>query len=100
MITTRVKLDKISSSTRNAALAGEVIVGDQIVAQEGYVLAVRIKHDKSTYNEVEDLAGRMVKLRGGDVLAFTLMIFYLMSTLTLALMAVVTPTKRKATDVA
>ena len=69
MITTRVKLDRISSSTRNAALAGEVIVGDEIVAQEGYVLAVRIKHDKSSYNEVEDLAGRMVKLRAGDILA-------------------------------
>jgi len=69
MITTRVRLDKISSSTRNAALAGEVIVGDQIVAQEGYVLAVRIRQDKNTYNEVEDLAGRMVKLRAGDVLA-------------------------------
>ena len=72
MITTRVKLDKISSSTRNAALASEVIVGDQVVAQEGYVLAVRIKEDKSTYNSVEDLAGRMVTLRAGDVLAGTL----------------------------
>src|SRR5207344_1441205 len=72
MITTRVKLDKISSSTRNAALASEVIVGEQIVAQEGYVLAVRIKEDKSSYNSVEDLAGRMVTLRAGDVLAGTL----------------------------
>ena len=72
MITTRVKLDKISSSTRNAALTAEVIVGDQIVAQEGYVLAVRIREDKSTYNSVEDLAGRMVTLRAGDVLAGTL----------------------------
>lgn len=72
MITTRVKLDKIASSTRNAALVPEVIVGDQIVAQEGYVLAVRILHDKSTYNEVENLSGRMVKLRAGDVLAGTL----------------------------
>jgi hypothetical protein len=69
VITTRVRLDRISSSTRNAALGSEVIVGDQIVAQEGYVLAVRLKHDKSTYNEVEDLSGRMVKLRAGDVLA-------------------------------
>jgi hypothetical protein len=69
VITTRVRLDRISSSTRNAALGAEVIVGDQIIAQEGYVLAVRLKHDKSTYNEVEDLSGRMVKLRAGDVLA-------------------------------
>lgn len=72
MLTTRVKLDKIASSTRNAALASEVIVGHDIVAQEGYVLAVRILADKSTYNEVEDMGGRMVKLRAGDVLAGTL----------------------------
>ena len=49
-----------------------MIVGDQIVAAEGYVLAVRILADKSTYNTVEDLAGRMVSLRAGDVLAGTL----------------------------
>ena len=49
-----------------------MIVGEQIVAQVGYVLAVRIKEDKSTYNSVEDLAGRMVTLRAGDVLAGTL----------------------------
>jgi hypothetical protein len=41
----------------------EVIVGDEIIAAEGYVLAVRILHDKSTYNTVEDLSGRMVSLR-------------------------------------
>lgn len=70
--TTRIKLDRIASSTRNAALADDVIVGDQIVAAEGYVLAVRILDDKSTYNEVEDRAGRMVKLRSGDILAGTL----------------------------
>ena len=37
-----------------------MIVGDEIVAAEGYVLAVRILEDKSTYNTVEDLTGRMV----------------------------------------
>lgn len=70
--TTRLHLDRIASSTRNARLAPEVIVGDEIVAQEGYVLAVRILDDKSTYNTVEDLSGRMVSLRAGDVLAGTL----------------------------
>ena len=40
--TTRLRLDRISSSTRNAQLTPEVIVGDEIVAVEGYVLAVRI----------------------------------------------------------
>ena len=72
VVTSRVRLDRISSSTRNAALPPEVIVGDGIVAAEGYVLAVRILEDKSTYNTVEDVTGRMLALRAGDVLAGTL----------------------------
>ncbi|MEO8032674.1 MAG: hypothetical protein ABJC74_10050 [Gemmatimonadota bacterium] len=72
MLTSRVRLDRISSSTKNAHLTSEVIVGDEITAAEGYILAVRILHDKSSYNTVEDLSGRMVSLRAGDVLAGTL----------------------------
>jgi hypothetical protein len=72
VVTTRVKLDRIASSTRNAALSPEVIVGDEIRAGEGYVLAVRILDDKSSYNTVEDVTGRMLSLRAGDVLAGTL----------------------------
>jgi hypothetical protein len=72
VVTTRVRLDRIASSTRNAGLTPEVIVGDEILAAEGYVLAVRILADKSTYNTVEDVTGRMLSLRGGDVLAGTL----------------------------
>jgi hypothetical protein len=72
VVTTRIRLDRIASSTRNAALGTEVIVGDEIVAAEGYVLAVRLLEDKSTYNTLEDLSGRMVALRAGDVLAGTL----------------------------
>jgi hypothetical protein len=70
--TTRVRLDRIASSTRNLRLSPEVIVGDEIVPAEGYVLAVRVLTDKSAYNTVEDLTGRMVSLRSGDVLAGTL----------------------------
>jgi hypothetical protein len=72
VVTTRVRLDRIASSTRNAALSPEVIVGDEIRAGEGYVLAVRILDDKSSYNTVEDVTGRMLSLRAGDVLAGTL----------------------------
>jgi hypothetical protein len=72
VVTTRVRLDRIASSTRNAGLTPEVIVGDRIVAAEGYVLAVRILGDKSTYNTIEDVTGRMLSLREGDVLAGTL----------------------------
>ena len=72
VVTTRVRLDRIASSTRNAGLTPEVIVGDEILAAEGHVLAVRILEDKSTYNTIEDVTGRMLSLRGGDVLAGTL----------------------------
>lgn len=47
-------------------------MGDEVVAREGYILAVRILTDKSTYNVVEDVHGRMVSLGAGDVLAGTL----------------------------
>lgn len=69
MRTTRIRLDRIASATRNLRLAPEVIVGDEIVPAEGYALAVRILTDKSTYNTVEDVSGRMMALRSGDVLA-------------------------------
>ena len=70
--TTRVRLDRIASSTKNARLALEVILGDDIVAEEGRILAVRILTDKSSYNTIEDPSGRMMALRSGDVLAGTL----------------------------
>ena len=72
VVTTRIRVDRISSSTRNAQVAADAIVGPEIVAEEGYVLAVRILADKATYNTVEDPSGRMVPLRAGDVLAGTL----------------------------
>src|SRR5215510_11406937 len=72
VVTTRIRLDRISSSTKNAALPREVIVGDEIVAEEGYVLAVRILADKASYNTIEDPTGRMLSLRAGDILAGTL----------------------------
>jgi hypothetical protein len=72
VVTTRVRLDRISSSTRNAALAPEVMVGHEIIAAEGFVLAVRVMQDKASYNTIEDVTGRMLSLRAGDVLAGTL----------------------------
>jgi len=72
VVTTRVRLDRIASSTKNARLAPDVILGAEIPAEEGRILAVRILTDKSTYNTVEDVTGRMMSLRSGDVLAGTL----------------------------
>ena len=70
--TRRLKLDRIASSTRNARLTPEVFVGAEVVAEDGYILAVRIQGDNSSYNTVEDPSGRMIPLRAGDVLAGTL----------------------------
>ena len=72
MVTTRVRIDRISSSTRNAGIGPQVLVGQEIVCQEGYVLAVRILGEKPVYNQVEDPTGRLIRLRAGDVLAGTL----------------------------
>lgn len=73
MIATRkVRLDRIASSTKNARLPADVILGPEIVAEEGYVVAVRVLEDKATYASVEDPSGRMIPLRVGDVLAGTL----------------------------
>jgi hypothetical protein len=72
VLTSRLRLDRISSSTRNAGLSDEVIIGNEILAEEGFVIAIRILEDKSSYNSMEDLGGRLVRLRAGDVMAGTL----------------------------
>lgn len=69
MTTIRLKLDRIASSTRNAKLPREVLVGRRVVAEEGYILAVRIKNDKVVYNQLEDVTGRLIDLHSGDVIA-------------------------------
>lgn len=65
----KVLLNKITSSTRNARLSREVMLGSQIAAEEGSVLAVRALDRKTTYNEVEDIHGRMATVNQGDILA-------------------------------
>ena len=68
MVTSRVRVDRVASSVRNLRLGNEVVVGPDIVAGEGYALAVRILGDKAVYNQVEDPSGRFVRLRAGDVM--------------------------------
>jgi len=70
--TVTARLDRIASSTRAAGLTRDVVLGPEVVAEEGYVVAVRILDDKTVYDAVEDLTGRMVQVRSGDVLAGTL----------------------------
>jgi hypothetical protein len=69
MVTSKVRLDRIASSTRNAKLVSEVLIGPEVIAEEGRILAVLITNDKAVYNQVEDPTGRLIRLRAGDVLA-------------------------------
>lgn len=64
----RLSIDKIASSTRNVSLRRDVRVSEQIIARPGYVIAGRVRGQKNTYNQLEDLHGRMVTLHDGDVI--------------------------------
>ncbi len=62
-------IDKIASSTANVPVRRDARLTPNVEASEGYVIAARIEGDKSTYNQLEDLHGRMVSLQAGDVVA-------------------------------
>ncbi|OGR95599.1 MAG: hypothetical protein A2V88_14085 [Elusimicrobia bacterium RBG_16_66_12] len=68
----KVTLDKIASTTRNARIPREVLLSDEIPAQEGMVLAVRVHGTKTVYNTLEDVHGRMIGLNDGDIIAAVL----------------------------
>ncbi len=65
----RIHLDKIASSTRNAGLSASVVVGSDIPAVPGTVVAVRVLDEKSVYNQIEDGHGRMMTYHAGDLVA-------------------------------
>lgn len=65
----RLWLDKIASATGNVPLRREARVSAEIVAREGYIVAGRIRGEKTAYNQLEDVHGRMVTLHDGDVIA-------------------------------
>ena len=63
----RIHLDKIASVTRNLGLGRWVTLGPEIEAREGAVIAGRIRGEKTLYNELEDVHGRMSVLHDGDI---------------------------------
>ncbi|MCP4680135.1 MAG: hypothetical protein GY854_32505 [Deltaproteobacteria bacterium] len=65
----RTTLDKVASSTKNAGIERDVYLSDKIIAEEGYVVAVRILSDKAVYNTLENEHGRMMRLKPGDRIA-------------------------------
>jgi hypothetical protein len=65
----RLWLDKIASATCNVPLRREVRISRDIIAREGYIVAGQVHGEKSVYNQLEDIHGRMVTLHDGDVIA-------------------------------
>lgn len=65
----RCTLDKIASVTKRLALDVNAVLGEEIPAEAGTVVAARVLNAKSTYNTLEDVHGRMVALHPGDVIA-------------------------------
>jgi hypothetical protein len=65
----RCHLEKISSVTSRLGLDRNAVLGDEIPAVAGTVVAARIQNAKTTYNTLEDVHGRMVALHPGDVIA-------------------------------
>lgn len=65
----RVTLDKIASAVKNAPISRDAYLSPEVVAQPGYVVAVRLLTDKAVYNQLENTEGRMTRLKPGDVMA-------------------------------
>ncbi|MBN2447492.1 MAG: hypothetical protein JXO22_12240 [Phycisphaerae bacterium] len=65
----RVWLDKIASATANVPLRRDARLSSAIVAREGHIVAGRIHGEKTSYNQLEDLHGRMMVLHDGDIVA-------------------------------
>ena len=65
----RIQLDKVASSTRNVSLHSHVVLGQDIPARPGTVVVVRVLDEKSTYNQIEDVHGRMMTYHAGDIVA-------------------------------
>ena len=65
----RCQLDKIGSVTARLGLDRHAVLGEEIPACAGTVVAARVLTAKNRYNTLEDVHGRMVSLFPGDVIA-------------------------------
>ena len=65
----RCVLDKIASVTKRIELTRNAVLSTEIPAQAGTVVAARVLNAKTTYDTIEDVHGRMVRLHPGDVIA-------------------------------
>src|SRR5437762_1278814 len=64
-----VSVDKIASVAQACGLSNEVRLSPDIPAEEGVVVVVEVLNNKSTYNTLELVSGRMAKVGKGDIVA-------------------------------
>jgi hypothetical protein len=62
-----IQADILASSSGAVKLGKEIILTKNIVAQEGYVVAVRLLDDKDNYNKIETTEGDFVVYKKGDI---------------------------------
>jgi len=65
----RCTLDKIASVTLRVGVEKSAVLGTEIPADAGTVIACRVLNAKTSYNTLEDVHGRLVRLHPGDVIA-------------------------------
>jgi hypothetical protein len=63
----KITADIIASSSGSVKLTSEVTIAKSVVAQEGYVVAVKLLDDKETYNKIESATGEFVVYKKGDI---------------------------------
>lgn len=64
----RIYVDKIASVTRNLRIQRTVTLTADIQVEPGAVVAGRIHGEKATYNQLEDIHGRLSLLHEGDII--------------------------------
>lgn len=65
----KVHLDKIASVTTHARLPREIELSDRVEPREGNVLVVKALQEKTIYNTIELVTGRMARIGRDDVIA-------------------------------
>lgn len=61
-------VDKVASVAQHADIAQELRLADDIPCDEGVLLAARVLNNKSRYNQLELISGRMATVKQGDII--------------------------------
>lgn len=64
----RIRVDKIASVTRNMGLGRTLTLDETILVEHGSVIAGRVWGEKSVYNQLEDVHGRLSTVHQGDII--------------------------------